>query len=87
VVVVPGDTVIDLPVPMQDPEPQPPANHCQPAPEPKLPCTLSWAELPLHMVLDATFEVTPVGPQVTVFTVMVTLAQEVLLQLPSALTK
>jgi hypothetical protein len=85
VVVVDGETVSEVPVPTTVP-PQLPVDHTQTAPVPKEPPTrLSVVDVPLQTGLaDALIEV---GAVDRVFTVTVTLAHAVVLQVPSARTK
>jgi hypothetical protein len=85
VVLVVGETVIELPVPTKVP-PQLPLYHCHAAPVPKEPpFTESVVELPLQ-IGDA-LTLTEPGAVESVFTVTVTDAHEVVLHVPMALTK
>ena len=83
--VVAGLTLIVVPLPIEEPLPQPPAYHFQEAPVPNdPPTTLMFVLLPMQIVGDAA--VAPVGSVEAVLTVTVTLAQVVVAQSPSALT-
>jgi hypothetical protein len=84
VVLADGETVIELPVPTCVP-PQLPEYQTQPAPVPSEPPTLvSVVEPPLQ--IGFVEEVMDVGATDRVFTVTVTLAQVVVLQVPTART-
>ena len=74
-----GEIVIEDPLPAEVP-PHEPVNHCAVAPVPALPPdTVNVVLLPLQMVVTP---VAPVGATDKVFTVTVTLAQVVVLQVP-----
>lgn len=78
-----GLTVMELPVPAVVPV-QLPVNHCQAAPDPRLPpFTVSVAVEPAQIVEDAV--VIPAGAELTELTEMVADTQPVLPQVPSAL--
>jgi hypothetical protein len=77
VVVAVGDTLMLLPVPADVP-PQEPVNHCATAPVPAVPPdTVKVVEAPAQIVV---LPVMPVGATDGVFTVTVTDAQGVVLQ-------
>ena len=78
-VVLPGETFIASPVPAGVP-PHDPVNHCVIASVPfDPPLTVKVVLLPLQMVV---VPVAPVGAVDNVFTVTVTVAQVVVLQVP-----
>lgn len=85
VVVVAGLTAMELPLPTDVP-PQLPLYHCQLAPVPsEPPTTKRLVLLPGQTVVDVAVAAT--GAVEGLLTVMVTCAQVVLLQVPSARTK
>jgi hypothetical protein len=76
---------MELPLPTAVP-PHDPLYHCQLAPVPnEPPVTDKVVALPEHIVVAVA--VAPAGAAESVFTVMVTCTQLVLLQVPSARTK
>ncbi len=85
VVVAAGETEIEAPVPTSVP-PQEPLYHCHAPTVPKdPPFTVNVEELPEH--IEVGLAVADEGATELLFTVTVTLAQVVLPQVPSALTK
>ena len=76
-----------LPVPAVLLPPQVVLNHFQTPPEESVPCTVSTADLSLHMIFPETEEVIPAGVQDGAVTEMVIFAQLVVPQAFSALAK